>query len=35
MQGIRDRYNQLCKPLTELRNQELSSLDEWRDNAVQ
>ena len=35
MQGIRDRYNQLCNPLTELRNQELSSLEEWRDKAVQ
>ena len=35
MKGIRDRYNQLCNPLTELKNQELSSLDEWRDNAVQ
>jgi len=35
MQGIRDRYNQLCNPLTELRNQELSSLEEWRNNAVQ
>lgn len=35
VQDIRKRYEELSNPMLVLRNQELSSLDEWRDNAVQ
>ena len=35
VQDIRNRYEELSNPMLVLRNQELSSLDEWRDNAVQ
>ena len=35
VQDITKRYEELSHPMLALRNQELSSLDEWRDNAVQ
>lgn len=35
VQDIRKRYEELSHPMLALRDQELSSLEEWRNNAVQ